>query len=245
MAFQTLKPSSGLVPWVLPPARATSVGSQSETCTSSRLTLPGRCSSGLATKATPRTPPSHSDHFLPRSGQLLPPANVWPPLSGEERERRRKSHSNKFKWAIVKKRTNEVSKGWARFEVGKTNCASRSISTRAEGSSAKILLENKHWSSPGMIPILLLDCSSKDILKEKREIIFALLKNKKDEGKTEEKKRFKSESKVEAGNKANVDVSLKVRMWIQPRQVHSVVLTIATRAKPLEGQTKKKIKGRL
>lgn len=73
IAFHTLKPSSGLVPLVLPPARPTNVGSQSEMWMSSRLTVPGCSSRGLATNPTPRTPPSHSDHFLPRRGQLLPP----------------------------------------------------------------------------------------------------------------------------------------------------------------------------
>lgn len=76
MVFHMLKPSSGFVPLVLPPARPTRVGSQSEMWISSWLTLPGCCSSGLATNPTPRIPPSHSDHFLPRSGQLLPPDSV-------------------------------------------------------------------------------------------------------------------------------------------------------------------------
>ncbi len=71
--FHMLNPSSGFVPLVVPPATATRVGSQSETCMSSRLTVPGRSSSGLATNPTPLTPPSHSVFFLPRSGQLLPP----------------------------------------------------------------------------------------------------------------------------------------------------------------------------
>ncbi|TNN37436.1 hypothetical protein EYF80_052399 [Liparis tanakae] len=39
-------------------------------------TVPGLLSSGLATKPTPRIPPSHRDHFLPRRGQLLPPLSV-------------------------------------------------------------------------------------------------------------------------------------------------------------------------
>ena len=43
-------------------------------------------SRGPATNATPRTPPCHSVHFEPRSGQLLPasrylPLLVAPPLS--------------------------------------------------------------------------------------------------------------------------------------------------------------------
>lgn len=81
IAFHTSKPSSGFVPVVLPPARPTSVGSQSEMWMSSRFTVLGCSSNGLATNPTPRTPPSHSDHFLPRRGQLLPPDSVWPPLS--------------------------------------------------------------------------------------------------------------------------------------------------------------------
>lgn len=81
IAFHTSKPSSGFVPVVFPPARPTSVGSQSEMWMSSRFTVPGCFSNGLATNPTPRTPPSHSDHFLPRRGQLLPPDSVWPPLS--------------------------------------------------------------------------------------------------------------------------------------------------------------------
>lgn len=81
MVLHTSKPSRGLVPLVLPPARFTSVGSQSEMWMSSRLFTPFCFSKGLATKPTPRTPPSHRDHFLPRSGQLLPPDRVCPPLS--------------------------------------------------------------------------------------------------------------------------------------------------------------------
>lgn len=77
----TLNPSNGFVPLVDPPATPTSVGSQSETCISSRLMVPGFATSGPVTKATPLTPPSQRDHFLPRRGQLLPPASVWPPLS--------------------------------------------------------------------------------------------------------------------------------------------------------------------
>lgn len=84
IVFHTLNPSSGLVPLVLPPARPTRVGSQSEMWMSSWLTVPGCFSSGLATNPTPRIPPSHRDHFLPRSGQLLPPLIVWPPLSGDK-----------------------------------------------------------------------------------------------------------------------------------------------------------------
>lgn len=76
-----LKPSRGLVPLVLPPARSTSVGSQSEMCMSSRLFTPFCFSKGLATKPVPRMPPSHRVPFLPRSGQLLPPDLVCPPLS--------------------------------------------------------------------------------------------------------------------------------------------------------------------
>lgn len=76
MVFHMLKPSSGFMLFALPPARPTKVGSQSEMWISSWLTLPGCCSSGLATNPTPRIPPSHSDHFLPRSGQLLPPDSV-------------------------------------------------------------------------------------------------------------------------------------------------------------------------
>ena len=81
MVFQTSKPSRGLVPFVLPPASFTKVGSQSEMWMSSRVFTPFRFSKGLATKPTPRTPPSHRLHFLPRRGQLLPPAKVCPPLS--------------------------------------------------------------------------------------------------------------------------------------------------------------------
>lgn len=77
----TSKPSRGLVPWVLPPARFTSVGSQSVMCMSSRLFTPFCFSKGLATKPAPRMPPSHRVPFLPRSGQLLPPDLVCPPLS--------------------------------------------------------------------------------------------------------------------------------------------------------------------
>lgn len=81
IVFHTLKPSRGLVPWVLPPARCTSVGSQSVMCMSSRLFTPFCFSKGLATKPVPRMPPSHRVPFLPRSGQLLPPDLVCPPLS--------------------------------------------------------------------------------------------------------------------------------------------------------------------
>lgn len=76
IVFHTLNPSSGFVPLVLPPAKPTRVGSQSEMWISSWLMVPGCFRSGLATNPTPRTPPSHSDHFLPRSGQLLPPDSV-------------------------------------------------------------------------------------------------------------------------------------------------------------------------
>ena len=81
MVVHTSKPSSGLVPAVLPPASFTKVGSQSEMWMSSRVFTPFRFSKGLATKPTARTPPSHRLHFLPRRGQLLPPAKVCPPLS--------------------------------------------------------------------------------------------------------------------------------------------------------------------
>lgn len=76
IVFHMSNPSSGFVPLVLPPARPTRVGSQSEMWMSSRLTVPGCFSSGLATNPTPRIPPSHRDHFLPRRGQLLPPCSV-------------------------------------------------------------------------------------------------------------------------------------------------------------------------
>ena len=81
MVVHTSKPSRGLVPAVLPPASFTKVGSQSEMWMSSRVFTPFRFSKGLATKPTARTPPSHRLHFLPRRGQLLPPAKVCPPLS--------------------------------------------------------------------------------------------------------------------------------------------------------------------
>lgn len=85
MVLHTSKPSRGLVLLVLPPARFTSVGSQSEMWMSSRLFTPFCFSKGLATKLTPRMPPSHRVHFLPRSGQLLPPDRVCPPLSETQR----------------------------------------------------------------------------------------------------------------------------------------------------------------
>lgn len=84
MVFHMLNPSRGLVPLVLPPANLTSVGSQSEMCMSSLLTVPGFSNNGLLTNPTPRMPPSHSVHFLPLRGQLLPPALVWPPLSVQQ-----------------------------------------------------------------------------------------------------------------------------------------------------------------
>lgn len=85
IAFQTSKPSKGLVPLVCPPARCTSVGSQSEIWMSSWLSTPFCFSKGLATKPTPLTPPSQRVHFLPLRGQLFPPAKVCPPLSGKQR----------------------------------------------------------------------------------------------------------------------------------------------------------------
>lgn len=84
IAFQTSKPSKGLVPLVCPPARCTSVGSQSEIWMSSWLSTPFCFSKGLATKPTPLTPPSQRVHFLPLSGQLFPPAKVCPPLSEKQ-----------------------------------------------------------------------------------------------------------------------------------------------------------------
>lgn len=90
IAFHTLNPSRGFVPLVLPPAKPTSVGSQSEMWMSSWLTVPGCIRSGLATNPTPRTPPSHREFFLPRSGQLLPPYIVWPPLSVHRPEGQKK-----------------------------------------------------------------------------------------------------------------------------------------------------------
>lgn len=84
IAFQTSKPSKGLVPLVCPPARCTRVGSQSEIWMSSWLSTPVCFSKGLATKPTPLTPPSQRVHFLPLSGQLFPPAKVCPPLSEKQ-----------------------------------------------------------------------------------------------------------------------------------------------------------------
>ena len=68
-------------PVVLPPARPTRVGNQSETWRSPVLIEPLWDISGLLTNPTAFIPPSHSDFFHPRSGQLIPPLNACPPLS--------------------------------------------------------------------------------------------------------------------------------------------------------------------
>lgn len=107
MVFHMSNPSSGFVPLVLPPARPTRVGSQSEMWMSSRLTVPGCFSSGLATNPTPRIPPSHRDHFLPRRGQLLPPYSVWPPLSVQQVDKTRRFKISKL-WGC----TGVISTWW-------------------------------------------------------------------------------------------------------------------------------------
>lgn len=73
-----------------PPAARYNVGSQSIMCircsaTRPRPPAPPAASNGLHTNAAPRTPPSHSVFFTPRSGQfeaaLMLNPSAAPPLS--------------------------------------------------------------------------------------------------------------------------------------------------------------------
>lgn len=92
-----LNPSNGFVVLMVPPARPTSVGSQSEMWISSLQVVPVCFRSGLATNPIPLTPPSHSVAFLPRRGQLLPPQRVWPPLSTTKKKHTQKEKQNNEK----------------------------------------------------------------------------------------------------------------------------------------------------
>ena len=74
------KPSS-IIPLMLALPTRANVGSQSETCISSRLTALSIGNTGPVMNARPLTPPSQVVPFPPLKGQLLPPKTGFPPLS--------------------------------------------------------------------------------------------------------------------------------------------------------------------
>lgn len=84
-----LYPSSFVSLSVHPATPSIRVGYQSLMSINSRLTVPFILSerSGLVTKPTARTPPSHKVVLDPRRGQLLAPWSMLPPLSEEKKNK--------------------------------------------------------------------------------------------------------------------------------------------------------------